>query len=130
MKKIMFYGLNNDRQSEIIPKLKELNLGLIDLVEFKNIKHSLGPLFETEEIDAKDEKEYTQEQFAGREFMMIKGLNSEEVGELLAFFRKNEIKRPIACGLTENNFTWSLGELFEELIQEDEYMKKFPPVRG
>lgn len=121
MKRIMFYGLSKERVEEI--KTPFINNGYDNLrfLDYTNINHSLGSLF-LDKDEIADDKKYPD--YAGKEFMMIAGYEGKETGNIIDFFKINNIKRPIACGLTETNSKWAIGELFNELSLEDEYMKE------
>jgi hypothetical protein len=54
--------------------------------------------------------------------MVFLGFSEEQVGAVLNKFPKNDkLKRPIFCGLTEQNIGWTLNYLIEHLLEEDKY---------
>lgn len=120
MKKIMFYGLSAEREIEIALPLKEKFKAEIRMLDQSCLNKSLGSLFGGEDITVDDE-EYGK---VDKEFMMLKDFDNDDTKALLDFFKANSIQRPIACGLTKTNSSWSLGELFKQLSLEDEYMKR------
>lgn len=52
--------------------------------------------------------------------MMLLGFEQEQIGVVLKHFPP-EIPRPIFCGLTEENLTWTISHLVEHLIEEQKY---------
>jgi hypothetical protein len=50
------------------------------------------------------------------------GFNERQINIVLNDFSKVlDLKRPIFCGLTEQNINWPLSNLIEHLIEEDNY---------
>ena len=58
------------------------------------------------------------------ELLKFIGFSSQEVGSFLQDLRKLGIRVDLKCMETENNRNWSLAELYKELQEEHEYMKK------
>lgn len=57
--------------------------------------------------------------------IMFLGFNREMVtAAMKAFPSDNDLKRPIFCGLTENNSTWKMNYLIEHLKEEKAYWEK------
>ena len=57
--------------------------------------------------------------------LMFLGFDDSQINAVLKGFPKNEgLKRPIFCGLTENNVKWTFQELIDDLKQEHEYWAK------
>ena len=56
--------------------------------------------------------------------MIFLGFSEEQVGTVLNKFPKDDkLKRPIFCGLTEQNIGWTLNYLIEHLLEEDRCWK-------
>ena len=54
--------------------------------------------------------------------LLFLGFSEDQVGAVLKGFPKTgSIKRPIFCGLTEQNMNWTLDYLIEHLVEEDKY---------
>lgn len=58
-------------------------------------------------------------------FVMFLGFDRELVQDAMKSFpAEGEVKRPIFCGLTETNSTWTVEYLMEHLIEEKAYWEK------
>jgi len=55
--------------------------------------------------------------------MMLLGFENDLVQVVLKQFPQ-DIPRPIFCGLTESNLTWTISHLVEHLLEEQEYWKE------
>ena len=55
--------------------------------------------------------------------MMLLGFENDQVQVILKQFPV-DIPRPIFCGLTEDNLTWTIRHLKEHLIEEQAYWKE------
>ena len=54
--------------------------------------------------------------------LMFLGFSDEQIGAVLKAFPQDEgLKRPIFCGLTEQNINWSMNALIEHLLEEQRY---------
>ena len=51
-------------------------------------------------------------------FMMLLGMEKESVMNVVKFFPKEGVRRPIFCMLTKNNIDWSVEKLVKHLIDE------------
>ncbi|MBN1500397.1 MAG: DUF3783 domain-containing protein [Spirochaetes bacterium] len=57
-----------------------------------------------------------------RRFIMFLGFEDAMISRALSVF-PSEVRRPIFCGLTENNYNWSTEYLMQHLIEEEMNMK-------
>ena len=55
---------------------------------------------------------------------MFLGFDRELVQNALKNFPGENIRRPIFCGLTETNSTWTVEYLMEHLVEEKTYWEK------
>ena len=57
--------------------------------------------------------------------LLFLGFPEEKVGFVLKKFPPGElVKRPIFCGLTEQNINWTLKNLVDHLNEEDKYWRR------
>ncbi len=60
-----------------------------------------------------------------KKIIIVNGFTKEELKELIAWYRKNEkLPEAIFAVVTEHSIEWKLKDLLQELIKEDEEMKK------
>ena len=58
-------------------------------------------------------------------FLMFLGFDEEGFSTVMDRFPKKEgLKRPIFCTLTQNNVRWTVKQLIEDLKEEEAYWKK------
>ncbi|RKX50846.1 MAG: hypothetical protein DRP32_01395 [Thermotogae bacterium] len=61
----------------------------------------------------------------GYSFMIFHNIKSKEIPEILKHFRKVSKSNWIFATTTENNLSWTLKDLFHELVEEHENMHKY-----
>ncbi len=60
-----------------------------------------------------------------KKVVILNGFTKEELKEFLSWYKKNEkLPKAIFAVVTEHSIEWKVKELLEELIKEDEEMKK------
>ena len=112
---ILLYGYSNDESvviQDLIEKAVNNKIVIISGSQKENSKVidilEQGP---TDDFEDKDNK-----------ILVFLGFSENQLENVLNLFPKNgEIKRPIFCGLTEQNINWTLDYLIEHLVEEDRY---------
>ncbi len=60
-----------------------------------------------------------------RKIIIINGFSEEELKEFLSWYKQNEkLPKSIFAVVTEHSIEWKVKDLLEELVKEDEEMKK------
>ncbi len=115
---IMLYGYNQEHAAIIKNALESILNDKIIMIsgsykETKRIEDIIADgTFDS--FEDKDDK-----------ILMFLGFNDEHINATLGGFpRSADITRPIFCGLTENNITWTLTDLLEHLLEEHRYWKE------
>lgn len=119
MKKIILYGLNDERKKQISDILsQDVILKFID----KNyLEENVGSIFDDKE--ELSDKEIPQDDVFDNEFMLIQGFEEDKhLKDLLFAFKSKLVARPITSMRTPNNEQWTLKELLKEIFEENEYM--------
>lgn len=66
---------------------------------------------------------YDGEGFDG-EMLVICGLTDPQMGQMLAYFRREGIRIPLKAALTPTNMHWNSLELHDELVREHEAVRR------
>ena len=119
MKKIILYGLNEDRKNQI--KSLFSNDITIKYIDKSYLEVMVGDIFDRDEIDIKDNKD--ENSVFNNEFMLIEGFDGEnDIRDLLYSFKSKLVARPITSARTESNEKWLLRDLLLEIFDEHQYM--------
>ncbi|MCX8084658.1 MAG: DUF3783 domain-containing protein [Calditerrivibrio sp.] len=54
-----------------------------------------------------------------RRFILFDGLTKDEIGDFIQTYKGLNLKRPIMAMITEHSIRWTLGYLFEHLLEEE-----------
>lgn len=114
---LLLYGYSSDDAALISSSFTEIAGGKLDVIGASGCGDAL-----ISEILSDD---FVQ-QFGDQEdrIIMLLGFSMEQTQKLLrAFPDEKGVKRPIFCGLTENNYTWKMKDLIAHLREENEYWK-------
>ena len=109
-------------------KLRKVKYAMIPLkmrmVQVKKEAYSqtIGYLAGLKEMEENPEK-YAGEEL-DQEMMIFAGLSNQRLDELLKAMRKAGVRVDYKAILTETNCTWTVPELYKELVSEHESMKK------
>ncbi|EFM39236.1 hypothetical protein HMPREF0379_0984 [[Eubacterium] yurii subsp. margaretiae ATCC 43715] len=119
MKKIILYGLNDDRKNQIQSLFNDdITIKYIDK---SYLEVMVGDIFDRDEIDIKDNKD--ENSVFNNEFMLIEGFDGEnDIRDLLYSFKSKLVARPITSARTESNEKWLLKYLLLEIFDEHQYM--------
>ena len=119
MKKIILYGLNDDRKKQIQSLFSDdITIKYIDK---SYLEVMVGDILDRDEIDIKDNKD--DNSVFNNEFMLIDGFDGEnDIRDLLYSFKSNLVARPITSARTESNEKWLLKDLLLEIFDEHQYM--------
>lgn len=112
---LLIYGYNKEDAKFIgssIAKVINKEIDLFGAAFSKNYK--------VKDIVLNPEKSLFEENV--NKFLMFMGFNSDTINSALNNFPSN-IKRPIFCGMTENNINWEVNYLMNHLIEEDKQVK-------
>ncbi|EJP21887.1 PF12646 domain protein [Peptostreptococcaceae bacterium AS15] len=119
MKKIILYGLNDDRKNQI--KSLFSNDITIKYIDKSYLEVMVGDIFDRDEVDVSDNKH--DNSVFNNEFMLIQGFDGEnDIRDLLYSFKSKLVARPITSARTESNEKWLLKDLFLEIFDEHQYM--------
>ena len=109
-------------------KLRKVKYAMIPLkmrmVQVKKEAYSqtIGYLAGLKDMEENPEK-YAGEELE-QEMMIFAGLSNQRLDELLKAMRKVGVRVDYKAILTETNCTWTVPELYKELVSEHESMKK------
>jgi hypothetical protein len=112
---ILLYGYNSTDSKSIQKKI----LGILDedVIVISGSSKEAMKVIDILEQGPTDDFEDSE-----HKILVFLGFNDQQVSSVLNGFPKNDdLKRPIFCGLTEQNINWPLKDLIEHLVEEDEY---------
>lgn len=119
MKKVILYGLNEERKVKISEILRDIKIKFIDKSYLNQI---VGDIFDDNEKNMTSDIDV--DTLFDNEFMLIQGFDTDQdLRDLLFAFKSKLIVRPITSARTDTNETWTLKELLKEIFEENEYMK-------
>lgn len=115
----------NFQDEERLRKIKfaamPLKLRFVQVKE-EDYLQSIGYLAGLKELE-ENPKKYEGEPLE-QEMMVFAGLSSQKLDEVLKVLRKVGVRVDYKAILTETNCTWTVPELYKELVSEHESMKK------
>ncbi len=60
-----------------------------------------------------------------KKIIIVNGFTEDELKEFILWYKKNEkLPKPIFAVITEHSIEWKVKDLLNELIKEDEEIKK------
>ena len=112
---VLLYGYDSDNASEIEKSLNEIvKQEVLILSGSKKEDMKVIEILNKGPEDCFEDKK--------NKILLFLGFSEDQVGAVLKGFPKTgAIKRPIFCGLTEQNMNWTLDYLIEHLVEEDKY---------
>jgi hypothetical protein len=112
---ILIYGYNEKDVEHIKSSIKNiLNTDILILSASFLEYEKVGNILDKCQNDRFEDKPV--------KILMFLGFNDGQINTVLKDFpKRNGLKRPIFCGLTENNIKWTFQELIDDLVKEDLY---------
>jgi hypothetical protein len=118
---VLLYNLDNTDKGRKV-KFTLIRLGIrIKNISKEQYNQAVGALAGMKEHTLVDE-DYTGEGFE-EEMIVMKGLSSSRIDQMLLQFRKNDISKiNLKAIITPSNQTWNSIQLYEEIKKEHEEM--------
>ena len=114
---IMVYGFSEDEATSIKRSLEEINKEDVILISGSGREsNTVGDILEDEEYSIFEEK-------IDPRVVMFLGFDGPKIHASMDSFPKLNGPRPIFCTPTENNISWTLQALLEDLMEEREYFR-------
>ncbi len=114
---IMAYGFSENEADSIKGSLEKINGEDVILISgSKREEDLIGEILEDEKYSIFEEKENPR-------VIMFLGFDGPKIHASMDNFPKLEGPRPIFCTPTEQNISWTLKALLEDLMEEREYFK-------
>jgi hypothetical protein len=112
---ILIYGYNEEDVEMIKSSLNNiLNTDILIFSASSLESEKVGNILDKCQNDKFEDKSV--------KILMFLGFNDSQINAVLKKFpQSNALKRPIFCGLTENNIEWTFQELIDDLVKEDLY---------
>ncbi len=114
---ILLYGYSKTDSTKIKGFIEtELENELILISGSKKEEQKVIEILENAPDDSFEAKE--------NKILLFLGFNDDQINKVITNFPTiQDIKRPIFCGLTEQNVNWTMKYLIEHLLKEDRHWK-------
>lgn len=116
---LLFHFSDKDRRNRLTRALLPLRMKIREITK-EDYGKPIGYLAGNKEL-ASEEEVYTGEELPG-ELLVMAGLTSARIDQVLKAIRRSGILVPYKAVLTPSNQSWKVTELFEEIRTEHERM--------
>lgn len=122
MKKIILYGLSQDRKNQIKSLFNDDII--IKYIDKSYLEVMVGDIFDNDEFEINTN--INDNSVFDNEFMLIQGFDGDnDLRDLLYSFKSKLVARPITSARTQSNEKWLLKDLLLEIFDEHQYMTNF-----
>lgn len=117
MKKILLYGLDQQKLMQIVPVLQDSG-ARVHLLKNKELHEELLSVLESEETFEYEDPDYEMT------LCLFAGYSKDEIYEVIDRLTQLGVKKPVFATVTSKNIHWKIGRLLVDVNQEHIEMQR------